>query len=97
MTTSKNYFNLDTGYGVNADQVIRVSSEKGGSISRPLKTGAVRGTGLGAGLIEVSRSQGVNDNLALQIPDLDLLVSGSTQPVTVGGEAEGVDDLTSIK
>jgi len=57
----------------------------------------VRSTCLGGDLIKVSRSQSVNNNLGLKIPDLDLLIGSSTQPVTVGGEAKGVDDLTSIE
>jgi len=42
-------------------------------------------------------SQGINNNLGFQVPDLDALVSGSAQPVSVGGEDKGVDDFTSIK
>jgi len=54
-------------------------------------------TSLGRDLIKVFGSQGINNNLGLKIPDLDLLISCCAQPVTVGGEAKGVDDLTSIK
>jgi hypothetical protein len=43
------------------------------------------------------RSQGVDNNLGFQIPDLDAFISGSTQPVSVGGEDKRVDDFTSIK
>ena len=35
--------------------------------------------------------------LALEIEDLDAAGSGSTKPVTVGGEDEGVDDVTSFE
>jgi len=48
-------------------------------------------------LSKLLRPQGVNNNLGLQIPDLDTLISGGTQPVSVGGEDEGVDDVSSIK
>jgi len=54
-------------------------------------------TSLSRNCIEVSRSEGIYNNLGLKIPDLDLLIGSSTQPVTVRREAEGVDDLTSIK
>jgi hypothetical protein len=43
------------------------------------------------------RPQSSDNNLWLKVPDLDLLISCSAQPVTVGGEAKAVDDLTSIK
>jgi len=57
----------------------------------------VRSTSLSGDLIKVSRSQGINNNLGLKIPDFDLLISCCAQPIPVGGEAKGVDDLTSIK
>ncbi|KAK1745109.1 hypothetical protein QTG54_004400 [Skeletonema marinoi] len=84
---------------VNADDLVRVSSEKSGSISRPGQTGTVRSTGMSRLFIssEFLGSQGINNNLGFQVPDLDALVSGSAQPVSVGGEDKGVDDFTSIK
>ena len=48
-------------------------------------------------ITEFLRSQGVNNNLGLQIPDLDALVSGGAQPVSVRGEDKRVNDFTSIK
>ena len=48
-------------------------------------------------IAEFLGSQGINNNLRFQIPDLDALVSSSAQPVSVGGEDKGVDDFTSIK
>jgi hypothetical protein len=54
-------------------------------------------TSLGGDLIKVFGSQSIDNNLGLKIPDLDLLISCCTQPVTVGREAEGVNDLTSIE
>lgn len=33
----------------------------------------------------------------LQVPDLDGGLGGSAQPVAVGGEAQGVDDVTSVQ
>jgi len=74
---------LDSGYSVNTNDAVRVSSVKGGSISTPSEGSTVRSSGLLAHLVKVLRSQSVNNNLAFQIPDLDLLISGSTQPVTV--------------
>mmetsp|Transcript_11550 Transcript_11550/g.15603 ORF Transcript_11550/g.15603 Transcript_11550/m.15603 type:complete len:292 (+) Transcript_11550:257-1132(+) len=39
----------------------------------------------------------INHALGLQVPDLDRLGGGSAQPVTVGGEHQGVDHITGIK
>jgi len=47
--------------------------------------------------IEMLGTKGIDQNLGLEIPDLDLLIGGSTQPVTVGGEAEGVDDFPGVE
>jgi hypothetical protein len=90
---------LDRSDNVNADILVRVSSEKSGAIGRPSQTGAVRSTGMARLFItaEFLGSQGVNNNLGFQVPDLDALISGSAQPVSVGGEDKRVDDFTSIK
>jgi hypothetical protein len=42
-------------------------------------------------------TKSVNDNLAFQIPDLDGIISGSAQPVTVRREDKSVDDFTSVQ
>jgi len=38
----------------------------------------------------------INDGLGLQIPDLDAGGGGGAQPVTVGGEDQGVDDIIAL-
>jgi hypothetical protein len=43
-------------------------------------------------LVEVS-----NNVLGLKIPDLNTRVGTSAEPITVGGEDEGVDDISSIE
>jgi len=43
------------------------------------------------------RSKGVNNNLGLQVPNLNALISSGTQPVSVGGEDKGMDDFSSIE
>ena len=91
---------LDGGDNVDTDDLVRVSSKESGSISRPGQTSAVGGTGMSSSLlalVEFLGSQGINDNLGFQIPDLDAFISGGTQPVPVGGEDKGVDDFTGIK
>ena len=87
------YICLHTGNGVDTDQVIGVSSKENGSIRRPGKTGASRDLAV----LILFWTEGVNNNLGFQIPNLDAIVSGSTEPVTVRGKAEGVDDFTSIQ
>lgn len=87
------YICLHTGNGVDTDQVIGVSSKENGSIRRPGKTGASRDLSV----LILFWTEGVNNNLGFQIPNLDAIVSGSTEPVTVRGKAEGVDDFTSIQ
>jgi len=47
--------------------------------------------------IEMLGTKGIHQNLGLQIPNLNLLISGGAQPVTVRREAEGVDDFSSVK
>jgi len=91
---------LDRSDNVNTDNLVRVSSEKSRSISRPGQTGAVRSTGMSSRLFissEFLRSQSINNNLGFQVPDLDAFISGSTQPVSVGREDKRVDEFTSIK
>lgn len=39
----------------------------------------------------------INDGLAVQVPDLDGRAGGSTEPVAVGAEDEGVDDVTGLE
>jgi hypothetical protein len=95
------YSNLDGGNYVDTDNLIRVSSEKSRSISRPRQASAMRSPGMSSSLlvtqVKLLRPQGVNNNLRLQIPNLDAFVSSSTQPVPVGREYQGVDNFTSIK
>jgi len=47
--------------------------------------------------VKLFRAKGINNDLGFKIPDLDAFLSGSTQPVTVGGEAKAVDDISGIK
>ena len=39
----------------------------------------------------------INSDLALQVPDLDADACGSTEPVAIRVEAQGVDDVPTIK
>jgi len=77
----------------NTNEVVRVSSEKDQTISRPGQGCAGRHTSV----LGFVGAKSVDDNLGFQIPDLDGVVSGGAQPVTVGREDESVDDFSSIK
>jgi hypothetical protein len=57
----------------------------------------VRNGGRSRHLIVVGRSKSINHNLGLKIPDLNFIISSSTQPISVGREAERVNDFTCIK
>lgn len=79
-----------------ADVVVRVSGVEDGSISRPGEA-----SGEGDGLVlscggEVG-AELVNDDLGLEVPDLDSGGGGGAQPVPVGGEDKGVDDVSGLE
>jgi len=84
---------LKSSDSVDTNDLVRISGEKGRTIGRPGKAQAL-GKLATFGLF---RAKSVNDNLGLEVPDLDGIISGSTQPVTVGGEAKSVDNFTSIE
>lgn len=42
-------------------------------------------------------AQVINNSLAKEIPNLNARISGSTQPVAVGGEGQAVDNITSLQ
>ena len=80
------------------DLAVRVTRKQSLPIRRPGQGGTVRLGG--EGVLALRRPFGlqvVDHVLALQVPDLDTLGSGSAQPVTVGGEDEGVDDVPGIQ
>merc|ERR1739848_371669 len=79
-----------------ANLVIRVTSKQSLAISRPSHRQTLGRSSLG----RVSWDFGFelfNHVLAFQIPNLDRWASGSAQPVTVGGEAKGVDGVGVIQ
>jgi hypothetical protein len=57
----------------------------------------VRSTSLGRKLIEMRRSQSIHHNLGLKIPNLNLLIRSSAQPITVGRETKRMNNLTRIQ
>lgn len=88
------------------DEVVGVTSKEGGTISRPGEGDALDGGGLGVlafllvlFLLGVGerRFQASNALLGFQVPDHDGGGGGSAQPVSDGGEAEGVDDVAGFE
>lgn len=79
------------------DVSIGVTSVEGVSVGRPSEGEGLRGLAKsGVEVLDVLGELG-NNALALQIPDLDGGVGGGAQPVSVGGEDEGVDGVSSIE
>lgn len=69
-------------------------SEEGLAVSGPRKRGALD---LLDALTGNLGDDVVNDRLGLEIEDLDARSGSSAEPVSVGGEDEGVDDVSSLK
>lgn len=78
---------------VDTDEMIRVSCKESGSVGRPSQAKAC-GSLARFGFF---RTKSVHNNLALQVPNLDTVIRGSTEPVTVGRKDERVNNLTSIQ
>merc|ERR1711994_270717 len=86
------------GHLPDTDDVVGVTSEQSLTVSRPS-----HGQALGWNRLPVARSAGhlwlqlLNHVLALQVPDLDDRSGGGAQPVAVGREAQGVDDVIVVQ
>jgi len=78
------------------NDVIRVSSEQGLTICTPCQADTLWLSALLANSLELGL-QLVDLALLLQIKDDDAAGSGSAEPVSVGGEDEGVDLITSVQ
>jgi len=79
------------------DNVIRVTREKSGTISRPTDRETVRVRVLSLTQLSEFRTKFINKRLGLEIPDLDTVLGSSTEPVTVRGESKSVDKRSSFK
>jgi len=88
---------------VGTDDVVGVTGEQGGTIRRPAERDALDGDSLVNSLVgvlllgEVRLEVGDDELLGLEIPDLDGRGSGGAQPVADRGEAQRVDDITSLE
>jgi hypothetical protein len=79
-----------------SDDAISVTREHGLTISGPGQRDTLRNGGFFTDFREF-RSDFIDDALAFQIPDFNTRSSSSTQPVSVGGEAQGIDDISSFQ
>ena len=79
------------------DEVISVTREESATISAPGNGDTFGITSLSLTNLVEFRTKFINQRLVFQIPNLDGGGSGSTQPVTVGGEGKSVDNITSFQ
>jgi hypothetical protein len=79
------------------DNVIRVTREKSGTISRPTDRETVRVRVLSLTQLSEFRTKFINKRLGLEIPDLDTVLGSSTEPVTVRREGKSMDERSSFK
>jgi hypothetical protein len=80
--------------GPNSDDIIGVTSEEGVSISRPSQGDWLDWQSL---LSDLGGLKSVNANLALQVVDLDGGGGGNAEPVSVGREHQGVNQISGIQ
>jgi hypothetical protein len=81
---------------IHSDLIVSVTSKEISAISGPGEAGAIRNDGILSNRRNIQLDF-VNHALGFQVPNLDALGSGSTEPVSVGGEDKGVNDITSLK
>jgi hypothetical protein len=79
------------------DDVIRVTREESGTISRPTDRQTVGIRVLSLTQLGEFRTKFINDGLGLEIPDLDTVSGSSTEPVTVRREGKSVNERTSFQ
>merc|ERR1712224_218648 len=88
---------LAGGHLPDTDLAVGVASEQGVAVSGPGQRDAGHrerlGLGVGHGELELEL---IHDALTLEVPDADAVVGGSAEPVAVGREAQGVDDVTLL-
>ena len=89
---SASYIFLHASDRPNADHIVSPAAEERVPVCTPCQRG---GEGLECLLADLIR-MGVRDlthlALVLQVPNDDAVVCGSTQPVTVRGKGQGIDD-----
>jgi hypothetical protein len=78
---------------IDANDIVRVSTKECRSIGTPGQA-ETRGN---LARFRLFRTKSVHDNLALQIPNLDGIICGSAEPVTIRRKDEAVDNVSSIE
>jgi len=81
--------------GPDADEAILVTSKESLAISRPGQGDSLGRVRLLADVGEL-RLELIDNGLGLQVPDLDAGRGGSAQPVAVGREDQGVDNVIAL-
>ena len=84
---------LNGSNSVDTNDIVSVASEQSGTVGRPCQARA----GRDLSILSFFRTESVDDDLGFQIPNLDGIISCSTQPVTVRREDKSVDDFTGIQ
>jgi hypothetical protein len=79
------------------DDVIRVTREESGTISRPTDGQTIGIRVLSFTELSKLRTELINNRLGLKIPDLDTVSGSSTEPVTVGRESKSMNKRTSFQ
>ena len=79
------------------NNVVRVTREESGTISRPADRQTVGIRVLSLTQLSELRTELINNGLGLEIPDLDTVSGSSTEPVTVGREGKSVDERSSFE
>jgi hypothetical protein len=81
--------------GPDSDGAVGHTGEQGLSVGGPGQRKSFRGLGVVGG--EGFRLELVNDRLGLQVEDLDARLGGGAQPVSVGREDQGVDNVSGFE
>jgi len=82
--------------GPDSDEVVAETGEESLTVGGPSEGSALGLSGLLGEVGEV-RSEVVDDRLGLEVEDLDGGGGSSTEPVSVGGEDEGVDNVSGLE
>lgn len=83
--------------GPDSDEVVGETSEQGLSIGGPGERGALWFSGVLTSNVGEVGLEGVDDRLGLEVEDLDRSSGSGTEPVSVGGEDEGVDNVSGLE
>jgi hypothetical protein len=95
-SSKKSFYLHSTADLPHTDDSISVPRVQGRTISRPRQAHGIRRLRAFTNVLKI-RAELLNKTLGLEIPNLNARLSGSAQPVTVRGEAQRVNNITSIE